>query len=323
MKPSDVAELPAALQGSPEALDIEVCLTLVEEALRRETESEEPLIQEMARSILFAGGKRLRPRLTLLAYRAAGGEVLDEIVNVAAAMELIHAASLVHDDIIDEADLRRGDWAVHRRFGTGPAIVLGDFLFTRGYYLGGRLDEHLVRILAEAATYLAEGEVQEQRWTGRDELTLDEYLTIIRKKTAEPLRGAGRAGAHLAGADPAIVEALGRYGLALGLAFQIRDDLLDLEGDVGETGKPVGLDLDHGVRTLPILLHQEQGGTIPRFGRLPALRRALEQTNALERTRAIGREYVAQAVHHLEALPDTPYRTMLRMLAERTMERRS
>ncbi len=311
--------LPPELEDATRRL--EAAVTLVEETLRRETESRDPLVQEMARHTVFSGGKRLRPRVALLAYRAAGGEGLGDIVDLAAASELVHAASLVHDDIIDGADFRRGSWSLHRKYGTGPAIVTGDFLFTRGFHLAGRLQREVVDVMADGCTRLAEGEVHEQRLAGTEDIDLDEYITIVDRKTAAPIEAAARAGALLAGAPPDVVDALGDYGRDLGLAFQMQDDLLDIEGDVEVTGKPVGLDVGQGVQTLPVILHREEGGDLPRIAPRRRLRGFLESTGAMERARDVADGTAERAVEHLTVLEPSDERRLLESLARLAVDR--
>jgi geranylgeranyl pyrophosphate synthase len=289
----------ATLLPTP-AFRLEDGLARVERVLGERVACDEPLLERMARDVLFAGGKRLRPRVALLAYAACGGgpDAPDALVDAAAAIELIHTASLVHDDIIDASPLRRGRATLHTTHGLGHGIVAGDFLFTQGFALSARLDAALVAITAEACTRLAEGEVLEQRLAGRPDVDVDAYLRVIAKKTAEPLRACGRVGAHLAAAPPTIVEAMGRYGLELGLAFQIADDLLDVVGDPRLTGKPVGLDKQAGVATLPDFLAARGGDPIAEARRF-ATRFVADAKRAIEGVPA------SDAKAELVALADT------------------
>lgn len=301
--------------------DLEATVAVVEERLRRETDADDPLMREMARHVVFAGGKRVRPKLVILAHRACGGSGLEGVVDAAAGVELVHAASLVHDDIIDEADLRRGTWSLHRKYGTAEALVAGDFLFTRGFAAVGSLDAPVVETLSEASTRLAEGEVRELRGGGPGSVSPEEYRAVARRKTAAPIEGAARAGALLAGASEAEVEALGRYGREMGLAFQIRDDLLDVEADASATGKSTGLDADRGVGALPLVLHREAGGTTPLFPRLQGMADDLEASGALEGARGAARDHAERARVALEDVPGGPYRSMLLDVAERAVQR--
>jgi geranylgeranyl pyrophosphate synthase len=303
--------------------DLDATLAVVEERLRRETDSEDPLMREMARHVVFAGGKRVRPKVAILAHRACGGEGLEGIVDAAAGVELVHAASLVHDDIIDEADLRRGSWSIHRKYGVSEALVAGDYLFTRGFAAVGSLKPEVVETLSRSSTRLAEGEVREMRGGGPDGVTPEEYREVARRKTAAPIEGAARAGALLADAPEAQVDALGRYGREMGLAFQIRDDLLDVEADPSSTGKSTGLDADQGVGALPLVLHREAGGSTPMFPRFQGIEDDLAASGALDEARQTARDHARRARTALEALPESPQRSILDEVALRAVERES
>lgn len=301
--------------------DLEATVAVVEERLRRETDADDPLMREMARHVVFAGGKRLRPKLVILANRVCGGSGLDGVVGAAAGVELVHAASLVHDDIIDEADLRRGTWSLHRKYGVPEALVAGDFLFTRGFAAVGSLSSEVVEALSEASTRLAEGEVRELRSGGPGSVSPEEYRAVARRKTAAPIEGAARAGALLAGAPDGQVEALARYGREMGLAFQIRDDLLDVEADAAATGKSTGLDADQGVGALPLVLHREAGGSTPLFPRMRDLEADLAASGALEGAREAARDHAHRARLALDDVPEGPYHDLLRDVAQRAVQR--
>jgi len=201
----------------------------------------------------------MRPRVLLLAYAACGGAKLSaEVIEAAAGVELLHAASLVHDDIIDDAATRRGLPAVQRAHGVGAAIVLGDFLFTKGFALAGRQDDTVVALTARGCERLAEGELRELQATGGGVPDLEAYMAIIDGKTAAMLETCGRVGAHLAGRDD-LQDALGAFGRHLGLAFQVSDDLLDLRGDPARTGKPRATDLRNKAPNAAVLLAARNG----------------------------------------------------------------
>ncbi|MEM3086090.1 MAG: polyprenyl synthetase family protein [Halobacteria archaeon] len=234
-------------------------LPKVEGELLRRVRSGDPHLEKMARYTLQAGGKRLRPALALLAYRAVGGDDVDSLLPLAAAYELVHSATLIHDDINDGAPVRRGRPTLAQEFGPASAIVAGDYLFVKGYEVCGRYGEEIIRVTAEACTALAEGQILELRNVRNLDMGERTYHRIIARKTAAPLAAGARAGAILGGGTPRQVEGLAAYGHHLGMAFQITDDLLDVAGDPDALGKPVGQDLAHGVLTLPILYGLRHG----------------------------------------------------------------
>ena len=295
----------------------------VEEVLRRAIECEEPLLRKMVGEIVAAGGKRLRPRVALLAFDACGGGDPEPVIEAAAAFELIHTASLVHDDIIDQSPLRRGRPTVHTAYGLGHAIVAGDFLFTQGFALSGKLPKDVIAVTAEACVRLAEGEVMEQRLLA-EEVDEERYLKIIAKKTAEPIRACAMTGAMLAGAPKSVVEALGHYGLEIGIAFQIADDVLDIAGNPEETGKVVGQDAKTGVLTLPVGLGEDAKtfremarGTDPE-----ELRRLLQEAGAIDKAREVATKYAERAKARLAVLPDGPSKDALLAIADGVVKRR-
>lgn len=284
---------PVAEDDADAAWNVAEGLRRVEWRLAESCASGEPTVSEAARSVVLAGGKRTRPRIALLAYAACGGNGYRRIVDASAAFELVHAASLVHDDIIDGSPLRRGKPTIHTAFGLGQAVCVGDYLFVRAFALAGALGPDVVAATSRACQRLAEGEVQELV-TDRASATERDYVEIITAKTAEPIRACAEVGALLAGAPDAWRRALGGYGLALGIAFQIQDDILDLTGDAAALGKPQDLD-----QHLP---------TLPRVG-------------GVERARKAAHFYADTAVAELEALPPSPWRDELAALARHAVER--
>lgn len=317
--------LASAPAGSVPHFNLEAGLSRVETRLAEQLACDEPLLERMARTVVFAGGKRLRPRVALLAYGAAGGngERLDQLVDAACGMELVHTATLVHDDIIDASPLRRGQATLHTSHGVGHAIVAGDFLFTKGFALAAKLTDSVIVITAEACVKLAEGEVLEQRLAGNPDIGVEQYLDVLARKTAEPLRACARVGAQLAGAPAPVVDELGLYGLELGLAFQIADDLLDLSGDSRVTGKPVGLDAKAGVLTLPALLALKSAERVAYLRDPEAFRATLESSGAITAARAYAQRYAESARQRLASLPPSAHRDALDRLAAGIVDRKA
>ncbi|HXZ88244.1 MAG TPA: polyprenyl synthetase family protein [Candidatus Binataceae bacterium] len=231
-------------------------LRAVEEKLSRLLDSNEPLISEICHYLVDGGGKRLRPLFILLAYRACGGgdAKVEDAIDAAIALELIHSATLLHDDIIDGGQLRRGKPSALARYGHAASLVAGDFLFCRAFELCGRFEERLVHTAARACIQLTEGEVMEGRMRRNPAASLDDYTAVITRKTASLFSAGGRVAADLAQAAPRTIEAMEQLGLALGLAFQMVDDLLDILGPEEKIGKPVGSDLRAGIISLPVVM---------------------------------------------------------------------
>lgn len=308
------------------SLDVERAMVQVEAAIQGAIRCDEPLLRKMVGELVMAGGKRMRPRIALLAFDACGGkpEDLAALVDAAAAFELIHTASLVHDDIIDQSPLRRGRPTVHTAYGLGHAIVAGDFLFTQGFALSGRLPKSVIAVTAEACVRLAEGEVMEQRLLA-DEVDEERYLEIIVKKTAEPIRACAKTGAILAGASADVVEAMGHYGVEVGIAFQIADDVLDIAGDPKETGKVVGQDAKTGVLTLPVGLGSDAKSfrEMARHADPEELRRLLQEAGAIDKARAVATKYAERAKSRLAVLPPSPAKDALVALADQVVKRKA
>ncbi|MBI4361580.1 MAG: polyprenyl synthetase family protein [Euryarchaeota archaeon] len=277
-------------------------LALVERELHRRVGSEEGLLREMCLRVVRAGGKRLRPILALLAYRAVGGRDITHLVPLAAAYELVHSATLIHDDINDGSPLRRGQPTLNQLYGDAQAIVAGDFLFVKGYEVCGKYGEDIIRITADACTQLAEGQILEFRNLRNLQMPEKTYYRIIELKTAAPLAAGARAGALLGKGTPAQVEALADYGLNLGMAFQVTDDLLDVVGDRETLGKPVGVDVVHGVLTLLSLYGLRHAPPSQRAELRRILRRETKTPEEVRRALVILRssgapEYAREAAH--------------------------
>ena len=245
------AGVPPAARDMRES--VETALTDVEAVLRRSVEGKS-VLEDVAAKLLEAGGKRERPRTVIASYLAAGGADPARAVPLAASFELVHTASLIHDDITDDPTLRRRRPAPHRRYGLSRALVAGDYLFARSLELVVGEDQRVARTMAEAAVAMAEGEHLELVRAFDATVTMGQYMEVMEKKTASLFSAAARSGALLAGADDPTVRALGEFGRHLGIAFQIVDDVLDLEPSAAITGKPGGMDLREGRMTCVLLL---------------------------------------------------------------------
>ena len=241
-------------------------------------QSQQKLLTEIALYVIRAGGKRIRPGISLLSFRSVGGKDTDRIIKLATAFELIHSATLIHDDINDGADLRRGRMSAFRKYGFQPALIAGDFLFVKGFRLGGANEtEEIVEIVADACTRMAESEILQSQFEHDTNTPLETYLTIINGKTARPIQASAQVGAYIGGAQEDMIAALGDFGLNIGYSFQIVDDILDITGKEAEIGKPRGMDVNEGKPSLPILLAMSNGCDAPRIRELFLKERKDEQ----------------------------------------------
>lgn len=327
-----VASNMASPPPSPAHL-IEAELRAAEDKLMSLLDSRESMIAEICHYLIDGGGKRLRPIFILLVYRAAGGgeAKLHDAIDAAIALELIHSATLLHDDIIDAGTLRRGKPSAYTRFGLGTTLVAGDYLFSRAFELCGRFEEPLVRTAAQACIQLTEGEVMEGRLRHNAAVSLPDYLAVIGRKTASLFAAGGKVAADLAGAPAGIAKAMSDLGVAVGLAFQMIDDLLDVIGPEEKIGKPVGSDLRAGIPSLPLVLAVEHeprlkqlfqdGGGLDGadFGRALDLLRA---PAVVERARALAAQQMARARERLSQLKPSLYRQSLALLIDEQVDRK-
>jgi geranylgeranyl pyrophosphate synthase len=283
--------------------------------LERAGASAHPLVSEASTHLIKAGGKRLRPALVLMTARAgrAHGGAAD---LAAAAIELVHLATLYHDDVIDETDTRRGVPTVHAKWGTDVAVLAGDYLFAHGCALGAEAGGEVPGILARAIGEVCEGQILETASVGDAQRSIDDYLGIIRRKTAALFRAACELGAATSGVGAPERAALTSYGENLGLAFQMVDDLLDLVGDPDVTGKVPGTDLREGVFTLPVLVACERDAAFAERlagGHLelePALA-ALRATGALDAALDLATSHASAARRALDELAPAEWRDAL------------
>ena len=279
-----------------------------------------PLVQEASTHLIKAGGKRLRPALVMVTSRS-GEEGRRETDLAAAAVELLHIASLYHDDVIDETDIRRGAPSVHSKWGNEVAILSGDFLFASGSLLGAEAGGAVPRILARALADVCEGQIAENERVGDTGRTASQYVETIKRKTAALFRASCELGAATSGADPTLHGRLADYGENLGLAFQMVDDLLDFVGDPQVTGKTPGTDLKEGVFTLPVLIASQRDPAVaaelePGKRELGVVLPMLESTGALDATYDQAEHYVDLALDSLSQLPDSEWRSVLVTISE-------
>lgn len=307
----------------------------IEEALEELVESSMDgptgVAMDLIREILLAGGKRIRPVLTLLAYELAGGDDLSEVMDFAVATELIHTATLIHDDIYDGAKLRRGVQTLHEKHGLDRAIIGGDFLFVLGFGLGGRYDETIVRIMAQTCTNIAAGEIKQLQHIGDLSTTPEDYYEIVRGKTAGPFSSACECAARIAGSDPEKIVALRDFGMELGIAFQLVDDLLDLTGDE-RMGKPRGTDVHEGKMTLPLihsltLLHGDTRRQLAdvlnnfRDDRWDELEMLIEQSDSFSYCRLLIQNHLERALENLTIFDNHEVRNVLQEITRQVMTR--
>ncbi|MFO1313789.1 MAG: polyprenyl synthetase family protein [Burkholderiales bacterium] len=297
-------------------------MAAVDRVLRTSLASDVVLIRQVAEYIIGGGGKRLRPALLLLTARATGYRGTEHH-TLAAVVEMIHTATLLHDDVVDESDMRRGHATANAEFGNAASVLVGDFLYSRAFQLMvgvGRM--RVLEILAETTNAIAEGEVLQLMNAGDADLDETSYIDVIQRKTARLFEAAARLGAVLGGAAPDVEDALARYGMHLGTAFQLVDDILDYSGDAEAIGKNVGDDLAEGKMTLPliralshgspeeaaVIRHAIAGGGRDDFAQVVA---ALDRTGALAYARDRAEVEVDSAARCLDALPDSPERRIL------------
>ena len=320
---------------SPWDFGIQAELRMVDERLHEMVKSREQVLTEASLHVIDAGGKRLRPTVTILAYKAVGGKDVQKIVDIAAGFELIHSATLIHDDINDGGSTRRGRVTVYKKYGIHNAVVTGDFLFAKAFQLGGAFDKTVVATTADACAALAEGEILQNRYRHRKDLTVDTYLQVAERKTAQPIKAGAMVGAYLAGGSTEEIESLGKFGLDLGVAFQIVDDILDFTGDEKKTGKMVANDLKEGNLTLPSLLAIKSSEEVERAimevisqesPAVDAVRKCAQMvvnSGAVEKARGMAEYYGMEALGHLGCLSSTAHSKALRDVITKVLERDS
>jgi octaprenyl-diphosphate synthase len=331
-----VTTTPALTQATRFLEFVQPDLVAIESRLDAEITSDVREIYALSGHVLSAGGKRLRPAMVSLSARAVNPEPdAERLCAIAASVELVHMATLIHDDVVDNTATRRGKPTANAVFGNGVAVLTGDFLLARSMrILAVDGDLAIIRLVSDMTIEMSEGEVMEILATGNPKVTREHYFEILRKKTAVFVEGCCRAGALLAGGTEAEIQALAEYGYRLGMAFQIADDLLDYTGDPSVTGKPVGSDLRDGRATLPFLLALNEAATADRDSLLAAFGnatlsdaavaeavRTLARYDVFERTRAAAREHVEKAETALQRLPESTARDCFAALTEYVVQR--
>jgi octaprenyl-diphosphate synthase len=306
----------------------------VDGVIRHRLTSDVVMINQIAHYIISAGGKRIRPMLVLL-FSGALGFGGRERFELAATVEFIHTATLLHDDVVDESALRRGRPTANALFGNAASVLVGDFVYSRAFQMMVSVNRmRVLEVLADATNVIAEGEVLQLMNMHDPDLSVDDYLRVIRFKTAKLFEASARLGAVLADAGPEVEESCAAYGRSLGTAFQLVDDLLDYEGATAELGKNVGDDLREGKPTLPLLLAMERGSPSERdlirhaiehgeVARLPEIVEIVRHTGAISATRDAARAEAAKARQSLGVLGPSAHREALLELCVRSVERSS
>lgn len=304
----------------------------VNRVIRERLYSEVALVNQIAEYIISAGGKRIRPVLVLLLANAYGykGTAHHEL---AAVVEFIHTATLLHDDVVDESSMRRGRQTANAMFGNAASVLVGDFLYSRSFQMMVSLDNmRVMQILSDATNVIAEGEVLQLLNMHDPDVTHESYLKVIRSKTAKLFEAAAQLGALVAGANDAQIEAAGEYGRSLGTAFQLIDDVLDYAGDAAEIGKNVGDDLREGKPTLPLIYLMEHGTPEQRElvrsciengdeQHFDAVLSAVTSSGALDYTRREAELAAKRAAAAIADLPETEFKQSLLQLCSFAVDR--
>ncbi len=322
-----------ALPGIKEIQDLAAPeMAAVNDLIRARLGSEVVLINQISEHIIAAGGKRLRPMLATIAARALGHQG-SEPTQLAAIVEFIHTATLLHDDVVDESNLRRGRKTANSLWGNAPSVLVGDFLYSRAFQLMVELDDMTIqRVLADATNAIAEGEVLQLLHVHNPDTDEPTYLRVIERKTAILFAAATRLGALVAGADAETQQRFSDYGLNLGMAFQIADDVLDYTSDAETLGKNLGDDLAEGKATLPLIhalsLADEQQAAQLRLiieagdaTALPVVMKAIQMHKSVEYSHTRATEFAKRAEQALSKVPDSAWKDAMLGLAAYAIER--
>ncbi len=306
----------------------------VDEVITQRLTSDVPLVGQVAQYIIAAGGKRLRPVLLLLMCGALGYKGQNRLA-MAAVVEFIHTATLLHDDVVDESTLRRGRPTANESFGNPASVLVGDFLYSRAFQMMVETNNmRVLATLAEATNVIAEGEVMQLMNMHDASLTPEAYLHVIESKTAKLFEASSRLAAILQGADSVTEQACATYGAALGTAFQLIDDVLDYAGDAAQMGKNLGDDLREGKTTLPLIVAMQRASSADQalirtaieggdVSQLEAVSRIVKSTGALDASLDFAKVQAQRAVDALAPLPDSTYKTALLELPLLSLKRTS
>lgn len=304
----------------------------VNELILTRLQSDVVLINQLGGYIINSGGKRLRPMLALLSARVCGYQGPHHI-DIAAIVEFIHTATLLHDDVVDASDMRRGNQTANAVWGNEAAVLVGDFLYSRSFQMMVTVNSmRVMDILSDTTTIIAEGEVMQLLNCNDPDTTEERYLDVIHSKTAKLFEAAARLGAVLAQFQPEAEEHIAKYGMHLGTAFQLIDDVLDYSASAEEMGKNVGDDLAEGKPTLPLIYAMRHGSEAQRqlvraaieqggLEHIDAVLEAIQTTGALDYTSEMARKEAALAVEKLADLPESDYKQALIALAHLAVER--
>jgi octaprenyl-diphosphate synthase len=329
-----VPVLHASHSGSSTGLSIvENDMLQVDKVIRQRLDSGVPLVGSVSQHIIAAGGKRLRPTLLLLCCGALGYQGPDRY-TLAAVVEFIHTATLLHDDVVDDSTLRRGSATANAKFGNPASVLVGDFLYSRAFQMMVESrDMRIMQTLADATNVIAEGEVLQLMNMHNAELDEVGYLQVIRSKTAKLFEASARVGAILAQANPAMETACANYGQAIGTAFQVIDDVLDYTGDSVVMGKNLGDDLREGKSTLPLIAAMQRGSASQRstirtaietgdIAMLDAVIQIVQSTGAIEVARSAANQEASRAVAAANLLPIGAHSACLVTLATQLLDRK-
>jgi len=309
-------------------------MTQVDAVIAQRLNSSVALIDQIGHYIVHAGGKRMRPKLVLLFANALGYQQAARF-ELAAVVEFIHTATLLHDDVVDESSLRRGKPTANALFGNAASVLVGDFLYSRAFQMMVSTNRlRVMEVLADATNVIAEGEVLQLMNMHDPDISVEDYLQVIEYKTAKLFEASARLGALITDSTPEVEDACAAYGRALGTAFQLIDDLLDYEGSTEELGKNIGDDLREGKPTLPLLAAMERGTPEQRemirnaiingeVERMPEIVAIVKATGALEVTRTAAQQQAEVAKQCLDALPASEFREALLQLSFDSIHRSS
>ena len=311
---------------------LDAAMRQVDSVIRARLSSRVALIDQISNYIVTAGGKRIRPRLVLLFSEALGFDGTERF-ELAAVVEFIHTATLLHDDVVDESALRRGRATANAMFGNAASVLVGDFLYSRAFQMMVSVNcMRVLDVLADATNVIAEGEVLQLLNMHDADLAVDDYLRVIRFKTAKLFEASARLGAVLASAAPGVEASCADFGRSLGTAFQLIDDLLDYEGNRDELGKNVGEDLREGKPTLPLLVAMQRAEQVDRdlirhaiqhgeVNKLPQIIELVRRTGALDATRQVAQLEADKARAALACLPESRAKRALLDLTARAVSR--